>query len=501
MPPRPSRRLFLGGLGALTLTAAARPATAAAGPPPRRLRGVWIATVDRIDWPPAPGLPEAQLRAAYDDLLDSAAAAGANAVFVQVRPTADAFWPSRYEPWSQWLTGVQGQDPGWDPMRFLVDAAHARGLAFHAWFNPYRIAQHDDPARLAAAHPARRHPEWAVSYGGRLYYDPGVPAARAFVEQAILDAVARYQVDGVHLDDYFYPYPVAGRPFPDDASFAAYGGATTDRAAWRRRNVDLLIRELRDLVRAARPEAAFGVSPFGIWRNAATDPRGSATAAFQSYDGLHADSLGWVQDGLLDYVAPQLYWHLGHPQADYAALARWWAVQTAARETLLWTGQAAYRAGVAGEAPVWQDPAELSRHLDLDATLPQIGGQILFSARNVRTDPIGAVARLTADHWHRPALPPLLPRLAGGTPPTAPVLTAADGTLRITPGGPPPFRYAVHRLPQAPGDRPHLTADTLAACLPAADCARPLPLPTGRYTATALDRPGRESRPAAPVQV
>ncbi|MEV8094400.1 family 10 glycosylhydrolase [Kitasatospora sp. NPDC085879] len=500
MPLRPSRRLFLGGCGALALTAAGWPARAA-GSSRRQLRGVWIASVDHIDWPPAPGLPEDRLRAAFTELLDAAELLGVNAVFVQVRPTADAFWPSPYEPWSQWLTGTQGRDPGWDPLHVLVAAAHARGIAFHAWFNPYRVAQHDDPARLVPHHPARRHPEWTLAYGGRLYYDPGVPAARAFVEQAILDAVARYDLDGVHLDDYFYPYPAGGLPFPDDASFAAYGGTFTDRAAWRRHNVDLLVRELRDLVRAVRPEAAFGISPFGVWRNAATDPRGSATAAFQSYDGLYADSLGWVRDGLLDYVAPQLYWHLGHPQADYAALARWWAERTAGHDTLLWIGQAAYRAGAPGEAAAWQDPAELSRHLDLDAGLPQIGGHVLFSARNLRTDPIGTVARLAADHWRRPALPPLLPRLARGTPPAAPALAAADGTLRIAPGGPPPFRYVLYRLPQGPGGGPQPSTDTLAACLPSADCARPLPLPAGRYTATALDRAGRESRPAAPVEV
>ncbi|WP_431677082.1 glycoside hydrolase family 10 protein [Kitasatospora sp. KL5] len=500
MPLRPSRRLFLGGFGALALAATPGAAARTADTPERQLRGLWIASVEHMDWPPAPGLPEDRLRSAYTGLLDAAAALGVNAVFVQVRPTADAFWPSPFEPWSHWLTGTQGLDPGWDVLRFLVDAAHTRGLAFHAWFNPYRVALHADPARLAAHHPARRHPEWTVAHGGRLYYDPGVPAARAFVEQAILDAVVRYPVDGVHLDDYFYPYPTGGEPFADDASFAAYGAGSTDRAAWRRRNVDLLIRELRDLVRAVRPEAAFGVSPFGVWRNAATDPAGSATSAFQSYDGLHADSLGWVRDGLLDYVAPQLYWHIGHPQADYRTLARWWAAQTADRDTLLWIGQSAYRAGAPGQAEAWQDPAELSRHLALNAELPQIGGDILFSARNLRADPIGAVARLAADHWRRPSLGPLLPRLAGGTPPSPPRLAASDAGLLLSPGpgARPPFRYALYHHPQAHGR----TAGTLTAVLPAADAGRPLPVAAaGRYTATAVDRCGRESGASAAVRI
>ena len=207
----------------------------------RELRGEWIASVDNANWPSRPGLAVARQQEELVRLFDRAATLGLNAVFVQVRPTADAFWPSPFEPWSKYLTGVQGGDPGYDPLGFMVEAAHRRGLALHAWFNPYRIARHDNLQALVPGHPARRHPEWVIRYAGALYYDPGVPAARLFVEDAILDAVERYEIDGVHFDDYFYPYPVGAAPFPDDATFARYGTGWADRAAWRRHNVDLLV--------------------------------------------------------------------------------------------------------------------------------------------------------------------------------------------------------------------------------------------------------------------
>ncbi|MFD9129949.1 glycoside hydrolase family 10 protein [Kitasatospora sp. NPDC059571] len=327
--------------------------------------------------------------------------------------------------------------------------------------------------------------------GGGIKYPRGGPPPGGFVGGAVLDAVARYPVDGVHFDDYFYPYPSGGRDFPDDRTFAAYGAGFTDRAAWRRHNVDLLIREVRDLVRAARPDAAFGVSPFGVWRNASTDPAGSATTAFQSYDGIHANSLGWVRRGLLDYVAPQLYWPIGHPLADYAVLARWWAERTAGSGTQLWIGQAAYRAGAPAQGPAWQDPAELSRHLALNAALPAIGGDLLFSAGDVTADRLGAITRLHEDHWRRPALVPLLPRLAAGPAPARPVLLRDTAGLRVRASGP-AFVLALrrHERPGAPGE--------LVAVRPAAE---PLFTPAAGswYTATALDRAGRESPPSAPL--
>jgi uncharacterized lipoprotein YddW (UPF0748 family) len=495
-------------VAAVTAASSAGPpaAVAATAGAKRQMRGLWITSLDNIDWPQRPGLDADTLRADFVALLDGARAIGFNAVFVQVRPAADALWPSPFEPWSQWLTGTQGQDPGWDPLAFMIRAAHERGLAFHAWFNPFRVALQPDPSHLVPTHPARRHPDWVVAYRGELYYNPGIPAARAFVQQAIMDAVVRYDLDGVHFDDYFYPYPSEDE-FPDDEAFAAYGRAFDDRCAWRRDNVDRMVREMRDLVRAARPEAVYGISPFGVWRNDTTDPAGSATTALQSYDSLHSDTRGWVRKGWVDYIAPQLYWHIGFDVADYAVLAPWWARQTAGTDTQLWIGQSASRPGAPGRPAPWQDPAELSRHLALDATLPAVGGDLFFSARTVGIDRIGAIRRLAADHWQRPALAPLLPRLAHAAPPGPPLLTVGPDrtSLRITPtphpGGPRPFQYAVYRYDGHPGPTPPRDLPHLTALLPALTTDRYRPPDASAagawYAATAIDRSGRES-PAGP---
>ncbi|WP_330456785.1 family 10 glycosylhydrolase [Streptomyces sp. NBC_00820] len=390
--------------------AVAAPQDGPRGPRPRaaaRMRGVWLATVDNRDWPSRPGLDAAAQRRELTDHLDRAVRDRLNTVILQVRPTADALWPSPYEPWSEYLTGTQGKDPGWDPLGTAVEEAHARGLELHAWFNPYRIANHADPGRLTPAHPARRHPDWVVTYGGKLYYNPGLPEVRAFVRRAMLDAVARYPVDAVHFDDYFYPYPVAGQTFDDDAAYDRYGGAFAGRAAWRRDNIDKLVREMAAGIGRVRPGTRFGISPFGVWRNAVTDPRGSDTrAGVQTYDDLYADTRKWVREHWIDYVVPQIYWNIGFAAADYAVLLAWWAAVAKGTRTHLYAGEALYKAGAAGQPPAWQDPAELSRHLTLAARYPQVRGHVFFAAGDVARDPVGAMARVVADHYRRPARPP-----------------------------------------------------------------------------------------------
>jgi uncharacterized lipoprotein YddW (UPF0748 family) len=246
-----------------------------------------------------------------------------------------------------------------------------------------------------------------VPYGGRLYYNPGLPEVRAFVEQAMLDAVARYPVDAVHFDDYFYPYPVAGQTFDDEDAYDRYGGAFTGRAAWRRDNIDRLVREMAAGIKRVRPGTRFGISPFGVWRNATADPRGSDTrAGVQTYDDLHADTRAWVVNHWIDYIVPQLYWHIGFAAADYATLVAWWAEVAQGTGTHLYLGEALYKAGAAGQPSSWQDPVELSRHLTLAARYPQVRGHVFFAAQEVAADPIGAMARVVADHYGRSAKPP-----------------------------------------------------------------------------------------------
>ncbi|WAZ20538.1 family 10 glycosylhydrolase [Streptomyces cinnabarinus] len=373
---------------------------------PAEMRGMWLATVANRDWPSRPGLTAAQQRAELIAHLDTAVRRRLNTVIFQVRPTADALWPSPYEPWSAVLTGTQGKAPGWDPLGTVVKEAHARGLELHAWFNPYRIANHTDLNKLAASHPARRHRDWAVGYGGRLYYNPGLPEVRAFVQDAMLDAVRKYPVDAVHFDDYFYPYPLAGQTFDDDAAYDRYGGGFATRAAWRRDNIDRLVAETAARIKQVRPGTRFGISPFGVWRNASTDPRGSDTRALQAYDDLFADTRKWVRKNWIDYICPQLYWHIGFAAADYRVLLPWWAEATRGTRTKLYVGEALYRAGDPAQAAAWQDPAELSRHLTLAKDHPEARGHVFFAAKEVAADRIGAMARVVADHYQQPASPP-----------------------------------------------------------------------------------------------
>ncbi|MEU5984312.1 family 10 glycosylhydrolase [Streptomyces sp. NPDC047434] len=397
-------------LAAAGLTGAAPAAAASAagrGRRRREFRGVWLATVANRDWPSRAGLTAEEQRAELLAHLDTAVACRLNAVVLQVRPTADALWPSPYEPWAQCLTGVQGRDPGWDPLGTAVAEAHDRGLELHAWFNPYRVANHTDPARLVAGHPARLHPEWVLPYGGKLYYNPGLPEVRRFVQDAMLDAVRRYDVDAVHWDDYFYPYPVAGQVFDDDAAYAEYGADFPDKAAWRRNNTDLLVSETAARIKEIDRHVDFGVSPFGVWRNAATDPEGSDTSAgVQTYDDLHADTRKWVREGWIDYIAPQLYWNIGFAAADYAKLLPWWDEVVRDTGVGLYVGEALYKCGDPAQPAAWQDPAELSRHLTLAARHPGVRGHCFFSAKEVGSDRIGAMAAVVADHYPTRIRPP-----------------------------------------------------------------------------------------------
>lgn len=419
MAERISRRLFTAAAaGVLSSGLLATPATAAtaprsgaghAGDHPRRreMRGMWVATVANIDFPSAPGLSAAEQQRELLALLDVAVERRLNTVVLQVRPTADALWPSPYEPWSDVLTGEQGKDPGWDPLGVAVEEAHRRGLELHAWFNPYRIANHDDPSRLVSTHPARVHPDWVVSYGGKLYYNPGLPEVRHFVEDAIFDAVEKYDIDAVHWDDYFYPYPVAGEDFDDDAAFARYGGGFATRADWRRDNVNLLVRETHERLRRSSRHVPFGISPFAIWRNASTDPTGSDTqGGVQTYDDLYADTRTWVRERWIDHVVPQVYWNIGFTVADYAKLVPWWADVVRGTGVELYIGEALYKVGASNQGAPWQDPAELSKHLTFCADYPQVRGNMYFSARQVVADPLGAMTIVAQDHYRHRVRPP-----------------------------------------------------------------------------------------------
>ena len=471
----------------------------------RQLRGMWLTTVNNIDWPSRRGLATETVKAEYLAWLDLAKQRNHNAVFVHVRPSGDALWPSKYAPWSEWLTGRRdGRDPGWDPMAWMIAETHARNLEFHAWFNPYRASQPAtvggagaDFAKLAPGHPLLAHRDWAIAHpagtkNARLYYDPGIPEARRFVEDSILEAVRMYDVDGVHFDDFFYPYPEGG-DFPDGTSYARYG-AGVDKAQWRRDNVDTFVREMSERIREIKPWVRYGISPFGIWRNAATDPTGSATSGLQSYDAIYADTRKWVREKWLDYIVPQLYWHIGFDVADYAKLLPWWAKTVEGTGVRLYIGQADYRVGEAGR---WSDPAELDRQLALNDRFG-VDGSVHFSAKQVRADRLGSVSRYGKAHYAAPALVPIATRLAAA-PPGAPELTAAaregDGlTLRWRrTDGPAPAAYAIYRASGADSDAALVAtvrADGDAQRWTDAAAAGGRPY---TYCVTALDRAGNQS--------
>ena len=259
-------------------------------------------------------MPTDKLKQTLINQLNSLQGAGINAIIFQVRPEADALYASQYEPWSRFLTGVQGKvpEPYWDPMQFMIEECHKRGMEFHAWINPYRVKT-SLKNELSPIHIYNSHPEWFVTYGDQLYFDPALPESRNHICKVVTDIVSRYDVDAIHMDDYFYPYPIKGKDFPDDASFARYGGGFSNKADWRRSNVNILIQKIHETVRGLKPWVKFGVSPFGIYRNQKSDPLGSDTNGLQNYDDLYADVLLWARKGWVDYNIPQIYWQIGHP--------------------------------------------------------------------------------------------------------------------------------------------------------------------------------------------
>ncbi len=349
----------------------------------REMRGVWVASVENLDYPAAPTASAQELRAQADAVLEGAARNGFNAVFLQVRPCSDAFYPSGIYPWSRYLTGQQGTAPDseFDPLKYWVSEAHKRGLELHAWINPYRIARDaDEWGSLAEGSPARQHPDWVVPYGEGYYFDPARPEVRQMVTDGVMEIVENYQVDGIHLDDYFYP----GADFNDGASYAAYGADFPDIGDWRRNNVNLLVSGLDAAIHEADPDMEFGISPSGIWASNTMHPEGSATTSgFSSYFSLYADSRTWVREGWVDYIAPQLYWEMGHAKADFSALLGWWSgvVKEAEEKNVsLYVGLADYKtveAGEDGNNP-WYGGGEIQRQMAACGADDAVGGTIHF---------------------------------------------------------------------------------------------------------------------------
>lgn len=507
-------------LAGLHVAVPARAQVAPDAPPPlrREFRGAWVASVANIDWPSKPGLSAWEQQAELLVMLDRARALRLNAILLQVRPSADALYASKLEPWSVYLTGVEGRapEPYYDPLTFAVKEAHARGLELHAWFNPYRAKHTTATGPHARNHVSVKHPSWVKLYGGYEWMDPGEPAVLEHTLQVMVDVVKRYDVDGIHVDDYFYPYPVSKDsvevPFPDSASYARYQarGGKLGRSDWRRWNVDEFVRLLYKRTKAAKPWVKVGISPFGIWRPGYP----AQIKGFDSYEKLAGDSKKWINEGWVDYFTPQLYWPVAQTAQAYPVLLDWWLGENT-KKRHMWPGHNSSRAAQGG---TW-GPNELNDQVRAtratDGTHPSgLGatGDIFFSMRSLMPDagigrlpagvgvnppaPSGAAVmadRLLKDLYQEPALVPASPWL-GATAPAAPVARLArdsvsgEQVVRIT--APATARWLTVRVLRSGTWTSHvLPSGFTSFVIGAADVA-----PADRVVVTAVSRNGIESR-------
>lgn len=385
----------------------------------REMRGVWIATVDNIDWPSKPGLPVVRQKAELLDLLDRAKSLNLNAVFLQIRPAADAFYDSKIEPWSEFLSGEMGRAPApfYDPLAFAIEAAHARGLELHAWFNPYRARFAGAKTPLSPDHIGRTRPDLVKSYGKLLWLDPGEAEVQELTTRVVLDVVRRYDIDGVHFDDYFYPYQELDAqnqliPFPDEASFARYrnGGGLLNRDDWRRENVNSLVEKLNREIHQIKPYLRFGISPFGIWRPGFP----AQIEGYDAYAKLYADARKWLQLGWVDYMVPQLYWKIEQTPQSFPVLLDWWTNQNP-QNRHIWAGQFTQRAQ-SGETNRWPD-AEIEYQIRITRGIAGASGNVHFSAKSLLRADSQTLPQLLAQGVYREAA--LVPASPWLSPPDA----------------------------------------------------------------------------------
>jgi uncharacterized lipoprotein YddW (UPF0748 family) len=371
-------------------------------------RGVWVATVVNIDWPSKAGLSNELQKKEFIELLNMHQKNGMNAIIMQVRPAGDALYPSTLEPWSEYLTGKQGLPPSpfYDPLMFMITETHKRGMEFHAWINPYRAVFNTKKSSVAPNHLTKTHPSWFIEYDNKQIFNPGLPEVWQHTNRVVRDIVSRYDIDAIHLDDYFYPYKVPGKEFNDEATYKKYSRGL-NKEDWRRSNCDTIIKQLSATIHSIKPGVQFGISPFGVWRNKSKDPIGSNTkAGVSNYDDLYADILSWLNKGWIDYVIPQLYWEHGHPLADYDELVNWWNQHNYNRN--LYIGHGVYRAG---SSPAWRNGSEIPYQIKQLRTLKNTRGSAFFSSVNFKNNPNHWNDSLQSHYYKKPALLPTMPWL------------------------------------------------------------------------------------------
>ena len=466
----------------------------------REFRGAWIQCVNGQ----FQNLGTERMQQTLLYQLDELQRDGVNAIIFQVRPECDALYQSSLEPWSRFLTGQQGKAPSpyWDPLQWMIDQCHRRGMELHAWINPYR-AKTKTTTMLASTHVAITHPERCFPYDDLLILNPGIPENRDYICQVARDIVTRYDIDGIHMDDYFYPYPAAGQVIPDDDQYRLYSNGIKDRGDWRRYNVNLFIKQFYETVHQTKPWVKVGISPFGIYRNKKNAEIGSQTNGLQNYDDLYADVLLWVNNGWLDYCVPQIYWEIGNRAADYDTLIRWWNQHAGARP--LFIGEDIERT-VKHADP--QNPAQNQQPAKhrLHQQMTNVQGTVLWYAKAAvdNTGNYGTVLR--NNYWRYPALQPLMPfidKKAPRKPRRVKPVWTADGLIlfwtapRGKEWGDVATRYVVYRFEK--GEKVN-TDDPSKVVAVTQDTFYKLPYQDGSrkytYVVTALDRLQNESRPA-----
>ncbi|MBE9129304.1 MULTISPECIES: glycoside hydrolase family 10 protein [unclassified Coleofasciculus] len=380
----------------------------------REFRGVWVATVWNIDWPSQRGLPVEQQQKELIQILDRLEALNFNALILQVRPTADALYASELEPWSEWLTGTQGKAPSpfYDPLEFAIAQCHKRNIELHTWFNPYRAKTSTQGSPSVYPHITVTHPEYVYQYGNQQWMDPGVKVIQDLTYNAILEVVRRYDIDGVQLDDYFYPYPIAEQAFPDQKTYQAYktGGGTLSLGDWRRDNVNRLIQRLATGIRATKQHVRFGISPFGIYRPG--QPPG--IKGLDQYEALYADPKKWLQEGWVDYVAPQLYWRIDPPAQSYPVLLQWWTDNNPQRRHIYPGNRLSMLDGKDWPIVEYERQIDITRNLASKYSL----GNIFYNMKVFNENRLGVVESLQSSTYNEPALAPSMTWLSAKPPAT-----------------------------------------------------------------------------------
>ncbi len=402
--------------------------------PKREFRAVWVATVDNIDWPSRKGLTSEVQQQDFRTLLDKQKSYGMNAVLVQVRAAADAFYARGKEPWSEWLTGEQGKapEPYYDPMTFMIQESHQRGLEFHAWLNMNR-GTHKVSKSVMEDHITKTKPEWFLSYGGYKLFNLGIPDVRNYITDVVVNIIKNYDVDGIHFDDYFYPYNLPNEKLQDEATFRKYNNGFKNIDDWRRNNVDLVVKNVSEAIKREKPKVKFGISPSAVWRNASTDPTGSATQGGQpSYDNLYADTRKWVKEGWLDYITPQIYFSFEFDKVPYKIMTDWWIKNTFGRH--LYIGHGAYRVKAGSKEIGWEKADQIPRQIRYNRTKPQISGSIYFSAKPLANNELSVSDSLKKLYYY-PALTPTMPwkdKIPPNAPQNVKIRKIADLGVAIT---------------------------------------------------------------------